>query len=277
MAHTTVYGGRIREADVTKQDAKDVERFATWQRDALEARAADSENLTIGPFSVSVSKTKNAPPSGWITLVDSAASEAETVKAVPKLKATLKKHKAPFEVEYNEAVFPKVGAWLESAGLKLAERNPLMACRPDAFKPFVAPEVHLTQLKATATAAELEVFQLIRWAEGGGAVDRPVPSIDELRAALASAGSVFLLAWLDWEAVGTGVSHSLKGAAEIVGVVTRKDQRRKGVAATVTSDLVRRHFEGGGDFVFLDAANEDAARVYERLGFSRFGSILVYH
>ena len=275
MAHTTVYGGRIRVADVTKQAAKDGERFATWQRDALEARAAESENLTIGPFSVSVSKTKGVPPSGWITLVDGSASEAETVKAVPKLKATLKKHKAPFELEYNEAVFPKVGAWLESAGLKLAERNPLMACRPDAFKSFVAPEVHLTQLKSTATTAELEVFQLIRWAQDG-AVDRPVPPIDEMRATLTSASSVFLLAWLDWEAVGTGVSHSLKGAAEIVGVVTRKDQRRKGVAATVTSELVRRHFDGGGDFVFLDAANEDAARVYERLGFSRFGSILVY-
>lgn len=275
MAHTTVYGARIREAELTEEAARDVERFAAWQRDALEARAAESETLTIGPFSVSVSKTKDAPASGWITLVDGSATEAETVKAVPKLKATLKKHKAPFEVEYNEAVFPKVGAWLESAGLKLAERNPLMACRPDAFKPFVAPEVHLTQLRSTATAAELEVFQLIRWADG--IIDRPAPSIDELRATLASAGSVFLLAWLDWDAVGTGVSHSLKGAAEIVGVVTRKDQRRKGVAATVTSELVRRHFDSGGDFVFLDAANEEAARVYERLGFSRFGAILVYH
>jgi RimJ/RimL family protein N-acetyltransferase len=39
---------------------------------------------------------------------------------------------------------------------------------------------------------------------------------------------------------------------------------------------VRRHFANGGDFAFLDAANEDAARVYERLGFSRFGANLVY-
>ncbi|OLE34723.1 MAG: hypothetical protein AUI36_27775 [Cyanobacteria bacterium 13_1_40CM_2_61_4] len=62
----------------------------------------------------------------------------------------------------------------------------------------------------------------------------------------------------------------------MVGVVTRKDHRRRGVAATITSELVRRHFDGGGDFVFLDAANEDAARIYERLGFSRFGANLVY-
>jgi len=103
-----------------------------------------------------------------------------------------------------------------------------------------------------------------------------VPPIDQLRTALAVPDSVFLLAWLDWEAAGTGLSHSTKGAAEVVGVVTEKKLRRRGVAATVTSELVRRHFEGGGDFVFLDAANEDAAKLYEKLGFSRFGANLVY-
>ena len=260
---------------MTKAAGKDVERFATWQRDALEARAADSELLDLGPFRVVLSKNKDLPLASWITLVDGTASEAETLKAVPKLKAALKKHKAPLEIEYNEAVFPKVGAWLETAGLKLAETNPLMACRPDAFKPFVAAEVHLTQLRATATAAELEAFQQIRWTDGGE-VDRPVPPIDPLRVALGVPTSVFLLAWLDWEAAGTGVSHALKGAAEVVGVVTKKQHRRRGVAATITSELVRRHFDGGGDFVFLDAANDEAARIYERLGFSRFGANVVY-
>jgi predicted GNAT family acetyltransferase len=93
---------------------------------------------------------------------------------------------------------------------------------------------------------------------------------------MARANSVFLLAWLDWEPVGTGVSHSLKGAAEIVGVVTRQEHRRRGVAAAITSELVRRHFANGGDFAFLDAASDEAARVYERLGFAPFGANLVY-
>jgi predicted GNAT family acetyltransferase len=48
------------------------------------------------------------------------------------------------------------------------------------------------------------------------------------------------------------------------------------VAGTVTSNLVERHFQSGGEFVFLDAANDDAIRVYERLGFTRFGANLVY-
>lgn len=267
VVHTTV--------TLTTGAAADAERFTAWQKDALEARAGDSEPLSIGPFRVVLSTAKQSPQPSWVTIVEGAATEVETVKAVAKLRTTLKKHKAELELEYNETAFPRVGPWLESAGLKLAEKNPLMAVRPDSFRPFSAAEVHLTQLKPTATAAELEAFQTIRWTDGGE-VKRAVPAIESLQVQLAAQGSVFLLAWLDWEPAGTGVSHSLKGAAEIVGVVTQKKSRRRGVAATVTSELVRRHFDGGGDFVFLDAANDEAAKVYERLGFSRFGANLIY-
>lgn len=253
----------------------DAERFAAWQRDSLEARAVDSEVLNIGPFRVALSTDKSAPSGSWVTLIDGSAGEDETMKAVPKLKAALKKHKSPLEIEFNDAAFPKVGAWLEAAGLKLAEKNPLMACRPEMFKPSVAAEVHLTQLGATATTAELEAFQQIRWTNGGD-IKGKVPPIDALRVALGAPGSVFLLAWLEWQAAGTGISLALNGAAEIVGIVTGKKYRRRGVAATVTSELVRRHFEGGGDFAFLDAAGHEAAAVYEKLGFARFGANLVY-
>jgi ribosomal protein S18 acetylase RimI-like enzyme len=254
----------------------DSDRFQTWQRDTLAVHEEGAEMLSIGPFRALVLGAGEATATGWVTLIDGTAAEAETLKSLTKLRSMFKKRKVAVEIEYNEEVFPKVGKWLEAAGLKLIERNPLMSCRPEAFKPFPLPaELHLTQLSAAATPAELEAFQTIRWTDGGE-IERPAPSVERLRADLARPNSVFLLAWLEWEPAGTGVSHALKGAAEIVGVVTRKDLRRRGVAAAITSELVRRHFANGGDFVFLDAANEQAARVYERLGFSRFGANLIY-
>lgn len=254
----------------------DTDRFQIWQRDALADREDGAEMLSVGPFRAVLSAAGEATQSSWVTIIDGTAAEAETLKALTKLRSTFKRHKVPLEIEYNETLFPKVGEWLEGAGLKLVERNSLMSCRPDAFKPFATPEeVHLTQLSSAAAAAELEAFQTIRWTDGGE-INRPAPPVERLRADIGRANSVFLLAWLDWEPVGTGVSHSLKGAAEIVGVVTRQDRRRRGVAAAITSELVRRHFANGGDFAFLDAANDEAARVYERLGFSRFGANLVY-
>ncbi|HEY2598438.1 MAG TPA: GNAT family N-acetyltransferase [Candidatus Dormibacteraeota bacterium] len=254
----------------------DTDRFQTWQRDTLADHEDGAEMLSLGPFRAVLSAANEAFPHGWATLIDGTAAESETLKALTKLRSTFKRHKVPLEIEYNEALFPKVGQWLEAAGLKLIERNSLMSCRPEGFKPFATPEeVHITQLTSAAAPAELEAFQSIRWTDGGE-IDRPAPPIDRLRADVARPTSVFLLAWLDWEPVGTGVSHSLKGAGEIVGVVTRQDRRRRGVAAAITSELVRRHFANGGDFVFLDAAGKDAARVYERLGFTPFGANLVY-
>jgi ribosomal protein S18 acetylase RimI-like enzyme len=150
-----------------------------------------------------------------------------------------------------------------------------MSLRPETFKPSAADEVSLTRLTVHTKQPELEAFQGLRWTSGGD-IQREVPPLTELRTALQDASSVFLLAWLDWEPVGTGISHLTRDAAEIVGVVTRNDRRRKGVAAAVTSELVRRHFAAGGDFVFLEAANEPAVRVYERLGFTRFGSKALY-
>ena len=254
----------------------DTDRFQAWQRDTLAALDDGAEMLSLGPFRAILSAAGEPAPIGWVTMIDGTAVEAETLKALTKLRSTFKKHKVPLEIEYNESVFPKVGDWLEGAGLKLVERNSLMSCRPENFKPLATPgEVHLTQLSSAATAAELESFQTIRWTDGGE-IDRPAPPVERLRADMARPNSVFLLAWLDWEPVGTGVSHALKGAAEIVGVVTRQDRRRRGVAGAITSELVRRHFANGGDFAFLDAASDEAARVYERLGFTRFGANLVY-
>jgi ribosomal protein S18 acetylase RimI-like enzyme len=201
--------------------------------------------------------------------------EREVARAVTGLRSIFKQRKAELEIEYNEALYPHVAGWLEAAGLTFAERNPLMACRPNGFKPVSAPGVILRRLTTESQDTDLQAFQTLRWTDGGEN-PRAVPAVDTLRRDLASTTSVYLLAWLDGEASGTGVSHALRGAVEIVGVVTRVDQRRRGIAATVTSDLVARHFASSGDFAFLDAANDEAARVYERLGFARFGDNVVY-
>ena len=252
------------------QDAK---RFQAWQRAALDQHPAGTELVSFGPFCAVLPATSQAD--AWVTIVDATVDEHETAKAVAGLRSVFKQRHAVLEIEYNEALYEYVGTWLEAAGLKFAERNPLMACRPDGFKPFSAAGVIVRRLSASSDAADLEAFQTLRWTNGGDE-KRAVPSVDVLRRDVASPTSVYLLAWIEGERAGTGVSHALKGTAEIVGVVTRVDKRRLGVAATVTSDLVARHFASSGDFVFLDAANEEAARVYERLGFKRFGDNVVY-
>jgi GNAT superfamily N-acetyltransferase len=255
------------------QAAEDARRFQAWQLAALKARPAGTELLSFGPFRAVIPIANEH--GAWVTIVNGATYKRSIEKAVSGLRENFKRRNAALEIEYNEALFPRVGAWLEGAGLTLAERNPLMACRPDGFSPPAVPDVTTRRLTPASDDADLGAFQTIRWTNGGDNQD-PVPPVDQLRKELASPTSLYLLARIDGEWSGTGVSHALEGAAEIVGVVTRADKRRLGVAAAVTAELASRHFATGGDFVFLDAANEGAARVYEKLGFKRFGANLVY-
>lgn len=252
---------------------EDAKRFQAWQLAALEQHPPGTDLVSFGPFRALLPASNQ--PGAWVTIVEGTVDGRETARAVAGLRSVFQQRKAELEIEYNEALYPQVATWLEAAGLTFAERNPLMACRPDGFKPVSAPYVTVRRLMTSSDAADLQAFQTLRWTNGGDD-NRAVPAVEVLRKDLASATGVYLLAWIDGERAGTGVSHTLRGAAEIVGVVTRADKRRLGIAATVTSDLVARHFASSGDFVFLDAANEEAARIYERLGFKRFGDNVVY-
>jgi ribosomal protein S18 acetylase RimI-like enzyme len=252
---------------------RDSKRFQAWQRDALEARPAGSRLLSLGPFRIVVPDRLEAGQ--WVTIVEGPVTKRDTFEAVASLRSMFEHDAGKLEIEYDEVAFPEVRRWLEAAGFERVERNPLMASRPASFKPFSAPGVTLSHMTTRSQAADMEAFQTIRWTNGGDN-EGPVPSVRQLREELESTSSVYLLAWLDGLQAGTGVSHSLKGAGELVGIVTRADKRRRGIAATVTSELVTRHFAAGGDFVFLDAADEGAVKLYEGLGFETFGASSVY-
>jgi predicted GNAT family acetyltransferase len=257
------------------QTASDSDRFQAWLQALFEVRQRDSETISMGPFRAVLTPGDGGETIAWVTLVDPAPEEDDAVRALGRLRQAFHRHSMNVEVEYDATAFPEAAAWFVEAGMIQVEENPLMAVRPETFVPRVAPHISLTRLRQHAKAVELEAFQRIRWTSGGDQ-QHEVPPIERLHDELRRATSVYLLAWIDWEPVGTGVSHLTGDVAEIVGVVTRNGMRRRGVASSVTSDLVRRHFERGGDFVFLDAANEEAAGVYARLGFSRFGSKVVF-
>jgi predicted GNAT family acetyltransferase len=55
-------------------------------------------------------------------------------------------------------------------------------------------------------------------------------------------------------------------------VATLPAFRRRGIAAALTSELVRDAFERGAEVVFLSAGDVSIARVYERAGFRRIAT-----
>ena len=73
-----------------------------------------------------------------------------------------------------------------------------------------------------------------------------------------------------------GGSHQpVGGVSAIVGVATLPSARRRGLAALVTARLVQDARERGAELVFIEAEDEDVARIYSRLGFERIGTACV--
>ncbi len=161
---------------------------------------------------------------------------------IQALQARFRTLRQPLRIEFNEGCWPGLAAALEAAGLVQESRNPLMACRPDAFHPFANISVSVRFLEVDPRHSSTR---------------RAVGELDGAVAGRASLGSI-------------------DGVAELYAVVTDPPFRRRGVAATLCSALVQRHFDNGGTLVFLDTENPGAEALYAGLGFRRIGARLTY-
>jgi ribosomal protein S18 acetylase RimI-like enzyme len=209
---------------------------------ALLARAAEQVPLdVIRPFRA-IPGAKGAEL-GFDYALPVDAVDPTLADGIGRLRERYRQLSEPLRLEFNEELWPGLAAALEAAGFVLQNRNPLMACTPADFRRRASDSVTVDWSSTIpGQPSTLRVSGLIN-------------------------GSV----------AGYASLGDLEGVAELYGVVTEPPFRRQGVAATLCSALVERHFERGGTMVFLDADSSDAARLYGRLGFRVIGTRLTYH
>jgi ribosomal protein S18 acetylase RimI-like enzyme len=192
----------------------------------------------------------------------------------------------PEAVEWVAEVTPALRAPAEGAGL-LVHEHPLLVLDGSAWRPAPTPagfEVRLLDAEDPDLALVRSVATLAFDIPGGaiGPVGRA-----ELAIVAGAAGGATLADLRDRLRRGLTVmaaahdaegplavgSHLPVGAVtEVAGVGTLPAARRRGLAAAVTSELVRRALGGGAEIVFLSAADDDVARLYGRLGFRRLAT-----
>jgi ribosomal protein S18 acetylase RimI-like enzyme len=194
----------------------------------------------VGPFRAIPGRTGELIGFNYALPVD--PLDERLPAAIGALRARYRALHEPLRLEFNEQTWPELSAGLERAGLILESRNPLMACEPDEYRPFLAPSV------------------VVRFLE----VDPRHPSTQRA------------VGELDGQVAGRASIGTVDGVAELYGVVTDPPFRRRGVAATICSALVERLFRDGGSLVFLDAENPGAVALYAGLGFRRIGDRLSY-
>jgi GNAT superfamily N-acetyltransferase len=158
-------------------------------------------------------------------------------------------------------------------GRRLFTRR-VMAVKRDGFRPAPAVE-GLTLRKAgpgdlpgvlhvDSTVFELDPTDNTRWLE-------PLLAADAADVALAT---------LDGEPAGTAYTLRSDGAGGpalyLAGVAVLAAARRRGVGAALSSWLLERGFAAGAELAHLNPDTDDAARLYQRLGFVETPGLDIY-
>ena len=181
-------------------------------------------------------------------------------------------------LEFIQEFAPQLPSALRAAGFAEEARQPLMICTAETFRP-AAEVVGLTITELTKASPVNEVQDYLTTQRRGfdahssavateGDGERFLRVIGEGRA---------FVGWLKGQPVGVGMFTSpYDGVTEVVGLATLEPYRRQGIATRLTAQAVQRALEQGAEVVCLTAADERAGRVYERVGFVRYATVLAY-
>lgn len=233
----------------------------------------------IGPF---LAQTETTTAESWMNVAAPVEAEDDPralAGSIEEVRRFFHAHGRAPHFEFSERRWPGLPAALEQAGLRLEEREPLLFCESGALRGVSAPGVSFHLLTPEDPDETLGAHQKIRFDDEleGEPPYAPEQAIARLREQVAEGQREFVLAYLDGQIAGTGVSVALKnGGAEIVGIATQPVYRRRGVAASVTTFLTRRLYDRGARLVWLTSAQPAAQRIYERLGYRRVGDWLAY-
>jgi ribosomal protein S18 acetylase RimI-like enzyme len=189
----------------------------------------------------------------------------------------------PEAFEWVDDVTPGLREVARTAGVEVTE-HPLMVLRQP--QPATTPDgvdVRLVtaddDLRRIGAVAEVG-FSNPGTARGeAGAAElqarseaRPAAAVEFARERIRRELTVMAAAWVDGVPVATGMHQPVDDVTEVVGVATLPAFRRRGLGAVVTGLLVEDARARGAETIFLTAGDDEIARVYGRLGFSRVGT-----
>lgn len=197
-----------------------------------------------------------------------------------KLREAFRQRGRVARFEFFEAFAPGLPAALRANGFSEEDRQWSMLCTPASFHPApVVDGLEITAVHPDSPDADIHDF-IIAQRRGFNPEDTSEPSADEIARERANYRAHGWRAYLG--RVGgapAGVSafgQPIGGVSEIAGIATLVPFRRRGIASCLTAQAVQAAFAQGVDTACLTAANQAAGRVYERIGFAQFSTMLAY-
>jgi len=157
---------------------------------------------------------------------------------------------------------------------RLLFRKRLMALARERLRPAALPPGVALR---PAAAADLDLVAAI---DARAFENPPEQSRAWLAHQLGAADFGTVVAMLAGAAVGVATAVRSGGRAGdccgIYGVAVLPEARRRGIAAAMTSQLLARAFDGGATLAHLNPDSDEAARLYQRLGFVEVAGMDIY-
>jgi GNAT superfamily N-acetyltransferase len=233
------------------------------------------EKVACPPFTIFFHETDRTPESNQ-ALPDQppTGDVAEPLRCLKEFFAA--RDRTP-SVHYIEAFAPDLAADLLAAGFSECQRLPVMICTPASLQ--AAPEMpDLTMVLLSSESPLDEVREGLDANALGFDSEAALATESEAEAFRRTLKtSRALTAKIAGQPAGAGMFNELyQGVTELVGITTLSAFRGRGIGMQVTAYLAQQAFLQGADLVFLDAVDEQAVRVYQRVGFQPYTHLLTY-
>jgi ribosomal protein S18 acetylase RimI-like enzyme len=180
--------------------------------------------------------------------------------------------------EFIQEFAPQLSSALDAAGFAEEARQQFMICTAETYRG--AAEVSglaIAELTSASTVGEVQDYLTTQRRGFDARGTEGATEGDAERFLRTIGGGRAFVGWLEGQPVGAGMFTSpFDGVTEIVGLATLESYRRRGIATGLTAQAVERALEQEVQVVCLTAADEQAGRVYERVGFARYATMLAY-
>jgi putative acetyltransferase len=240
------------------------------------------EAVAIPPFTLFFHATDPLPFFNYAIPDAPAAAFEDLAAPLARLRAEFAARRRVPRFEFVEACAPALAAALEENGFILENRAQLMVCPrgSERGRERAAPAVSgldVEMLDERTPLDDLALFLDVQRRAFGLPSPKPATR-EDARSLCDTLGDGFaLVGRIGKRLVATAmIQPGGDGLAELVGVATLAEFRRRGIGGALSFEAVRRAFASGLSLVFLSAADARAGRVYEAAGFSAAGDCLFY-
>ena len=225
---------------------------------------------SVGPFFVTFHPTSNMTFMNYAIPAQPEVDVRDLPRTVERMRELFRERKRVLRFEFLEPIHKGLGAALKECGLKLEREAPLMVCGRGDLIDFVNHDVQVRTLDAGVTDEVLKELLLVG-RRAFGVNDEVVKPAEIVEQREHLGAGRYRTAYATIDGVVVGIGSMTVQTDELVGIGTLPEHRRRGVAASVSSFLVREHFLRGGKMAWLSAGDETAEAVYRKIGFHTVG------